>query len=180
MKIALGSSLRISLRWSPVDVQDVGRLAYLDGIAYLEYAPSFLTSGLELSPVHHRLGPGLIQPHDSASFEGLHGVFHDSLPDGWGRLLVDRRARQLGIEPSTLTPLDRLACVGLRGIGAIIYAPATDIWTDGESVLDLDKLAIDSQHVLEGNISDILDELGRVGGSPGGARPRKIQISATR
>ena len=174
MKITLGSSLKVFLHWSPEDVQAVGRLAYLDGIAYLEYDPSFLTSGMELSPVHHRLGPGLIRPHDPTAFEGLHGLFHDSLPDGWGRLLVDRRARQLGTEPSTLTPLDRLACVGLRGIGALTYAPATDIWADKKSVLDLDKLAIDSQHVLEGNISDILDELGRVGGSPGGARPKAL------
>jgi len=180
MKTTLGSSLKVFFHWSPEDVQAVGRLAYLDNIAYLEYDPSFLTSGMELSPVHHRLGPGLIRPHDPTVFEGLHGLFHDSLPDGWGRLLVDRRARQLGTEPSTLTPLDRLACVGLRGIGALTYAPATDIWADGKSVLDLDKLATDGQQVLEGNISDILDELGRVGGSPGGARPRKIQISATR
>lgn len=174
MKIASGSSLEVALHWSPVDVQSVGRLAYIDGVAYLEYASSFLTSGLELSPVHHKLGPGLIKPHDQASFEGLHGIFHDSLPDGWGRLLIDRRARQLSIEPSTLTPLDRLACVGFRSIGALTYAPATNIWIDGKPVLDLDKLAIDSQQVLKGNISDILDELGRVGGSPGGARPKAL------
>ena len=68
------------------------------------------------------------RPYDTDVFEGLHGIFNDSLPDGWGRLLIDRRARQLGIEPSTLTPLDRLACVGSNGIGALCYAPATEIW----------------------------------------------------
>ena len=27
-------------------------------------------------------------------FEGLHGLFDDSLPDGWGRLLLDREMDQ--------------------------------------------------------------------------------------
>jgi len=140
MKIAAGSPLQVSLHWSQDDVQPVGRLAYRNGVVYLEYDPQFLTSGLELSPVHHKLASGLMRSHDPACFEGLHGVFHDSLPDGWGRLLVDRRARQLNIEPATLTPLDRLACVGDRGIGALAYAPVTDIWADGKTNLDLDKL----------------------------------------
>jgi len=174
MKITPGLPLQVSLCWSPDDAQSVGRLAYRDGLAYLEYDPEFLASQLELSPVHHRLAPGLVRPHDPACFEGLHGVFHDSLPDGWGRMLVDRRARQLDIEPATLTPLDRLACVGTRAIGALSYAPVTDIWADGNSAIDLDRLAAESKMVLEGGISDVLLELGQVGGSPGGARPKAL------
>jgi hypothetical protein len=116
MKIAPATPLNVSLRWDNDDIQPVGRLAYRDQIAYLEFDQAFLRTGLELSPVHHKTIAGLQRPYDTKVFEGLHGIFNDSLPDGWGRLLLDRRARQLGIEPSTLTPIDRLACYPPKGI----------------------------------------------------------------
>ena len=174
MKMDRGTPLEVSLDWGANDIQPVGKLAYRDRIAYLQYDESFLATGLELSPMHHKADTGLLPPYDADVFEGLHGLFNDSLPDGWGRLLVDRRARQLGLEPATLTPLDRLACVGSRAIGALSYAPATDIWKESSDTLDLDKLATDAQSVLEGDVSDVISALGAVGGSPGGARPKAL------
>lgn len=47
------------------------------------------------------------------------GLFNDSLPDGWGRLLLDRKLRNRGFFPDHLTPLDRLRYVGLRGMGVL-------------------------------------------------------------
>ena len=155
-------------------MQPVGRLAFRNRIAYLQYDESFLEKGLELSPIHHRTGSELQSPHLADVFDGLHGVFNDSLPDAWGRLLVDRRARQLGIEPATLTPLDRLACVGSHGIGALCYAPAADVWEATGDSLDLDELAAGARSVLEGDVSDVISVLGRVGGSPAGARPKAL------
>ena len=174
MKIAPGTPLNMSLHWDTDDIQHVGRLAYRDQIAYLEFDQAFLRAGLELSPVHHKTSTGLQRPYDIEVFEGLHGIFNDSLPDGWGRLLIDRRARQLGIEPSTLTPLDRLACVGSSGIGALCYAPSIEVWKAGKDELDLDQLATDARMVLEGNIIEVLLALGQAGGSPGGARPKAL------
>jgi len=174
VKIAPGTALNVSLHWNDDDIQPVCRLAYRDRIAYLEYDEAFVRAGLNLSPVHHQTSGGLHRPYQTDVFEGLHGLFNDSLPDGWGRLLVDRRARQLGIEPATLTPLDRLACVGSNGIGALCYAPPIDIWEAGGDKLDLDKLAADSRLVLDGDVSDVLSALGRAGGSPGGARPKAL------
>ena len=174
MKIAPATPLNVSLHWDADTIQPVGRLAYRDQIAYLEFDPAFLKAGFELSPVHHRTQAGLQHPYDTKVFEGLHGMFNDSLPDGWGHLLINRRARQLGVEPSTLTPLDRLACVGSSGMGALCYTPATDVWETGKDNLDLDKLAADARRVLEGDISEVLLALGRAGGSPGGARPKAL------
>lgn len=173
MKITPGTPLDVTLRWSADDIQPVGRLAYRDRIAYLEYDEAFLKTGLELSPIHHKKSAGLHHPNDQV-FEGLHGVFNDSLPDGWGRLLVDRRARQLHIEPATLTPIDRLACVGSSGIGALCYAPSTKMWDAEDDTLDLDKLAADAKLVLNGDLSEVLSALERAGGSPGGARPKAL------
>ena len=174
MKIASGTALNVSLHWNDDDIQPVGRLAYRDRIAYLEYDEAFVRAGLNLSPVHHQTSSGLHRPYQTDVFEGLHGFFEDSLPDGWGRLLVDRRARQLGIEPATLTPLDRLAFVGSNGIGALCYAPSIDVWEASGNKLDLDKLAADSRLVLDGDVGDVLSALGRAGGSPGGARPKAL------
>jgi len=174
VKIAPGSPLEVSLCWGAGDTQHVGRLAYRDQLAYLEYTPEFLASGTELSPIRHRLSMKLEPAYQPHPFEGLHGVFNDSLPDGWGRLLVDRRAQQLGIEPATLTPLDRLACVGSNGIGALVYAPASDVWETSSQDLDLTELAADARQVLEGDVSEVISILGQAGGSPGGARPKAL------
>ena len=174
MRVAPGTPLHVSLRWGPRDEQRVGRLAWRDRVAWLEYDDAFLKSGLELSPVRHKVEPGLHTPYEAKVFEGLHGVFDDSLPDGWGRLLLDRRARQICIDPVRLTPLDRLACVGETGMGALIYAPAIDPWGKTGDAVDLDRLADGARCVLEGAVEDVISELGRAGGSPGGARPKAL------
>lgn len=174
MKIGKGTPLDVVMRWDAENVQSVGRLAYRDRATYLEYDMDFLKSSLEISPVFHKAREGLERPYRTDVFEGLHGVFNDSLPDGWGRLLLDRRARQLGIEPKSLTPLDRLACVGSAGIGALCYAPSVNAWDPGENSVDLDRLAEGSRMVLEGDASEVLSVLGRVGGSPAGARPKAL------
>ncbi|MDE1162020.1 MAG: HipA N-terminal domain-containing protein [Acidobacteriaceae bacterium] len=67
--------------------QKVGRLASRDRRILFEYDPGFLVSGIEVSPFKLPLQPGIITP-DTTIFEGLFGVFNDSLPDGWGRLLL--------------------------------------------------------------------------------------------
>src|SRR6218665_2361201 len=79
----------------------LGRLAFRDGITYFEYLPSFIQRGLEISPFRLPLKSGLFQ-FDYHLFEGLPGVFSDSLPDGWGRLLFDRFMRSKGVLPSDI------------------------------------------------------------------------------
>ena len=166
--------LNVNLRWDEDDVQSVGRLGYVNRVAHLEYDSDFQSSDVEISPIRHRIsvGSATTRPYDIALFEGLHGVFHDSLPDSWGRLLTDRRARELGIDPASLTPLERLAWVGDRGIGALCYEPAENVWNESDSALDLRALENDARNVLEGKASDVIAELGHLGGSPGGARPK--------
>lgn len=166
--------LNVTLRWREAEDTRVGRLAYRDGQAYLEFDEAFIRSGIQLSPLHHRAEPGLQPPKDRHVFEGLHGYLNDSLPDGWGRLLLDRRARQLGIDPASLTPLDRLACVGSSGMGALCYAPAVDPWDGADRELDLARLAANAREVLDGAVPELLTTLGKAGGSPGGARPKAL------
>lgn len=107
-------------------------------------------------------------------FDGLFGVFDDSLPDGWGRLLQGRRATTLGLSPATLSPLDRLAWVGDTGIGALAYRPELLADAVPEGHLDLDELARGSRAVLAGAAEEVLPALLRLGGSPHGTRPKVL------
>ena len=86
------------------------------------YDAAWLADGLELSPIE--------MPLRSAPYYGTHasshylcGLLSDSLPDGWGRLLLDRKLMNAGLNPCTLSPLDRLCFVGARGMGALSYEP---------------------------------------------------------
>ncbi len=148
----------------------VGDLALRDQQIYFEYDADFIRRGLALSPFQLPLKSGLQTSH-TRLFESLPGVFNDSLPDGWGRLLFDRAMRKRGILPQTLSPLDRLAYVGKSGMGALIYEPDHSEAVEGTGI-DLDWLAQQSQDVLEGGAEDVLDELLALNGSSAGARPK--------
>ena len=102
------------------------------------------------------------------------GVFNDSLPDGWGLLLMDRYFRQQDIDPIKITPLERLAYIGNRALGALSYEPSTDILFKWSSDINLESLATDCETVLHGKEDNVLPELIIAGGSPGGARPKVI------
>lgn len=80
MKIAI-KEIKVGLDFGS-GIQPVGRLAISNGIIYFEYDEEFLQSNLEISPIILPLQRGVIElPRDP--FEGLAGVFNDSLPDGW-------------------------------------------------------------------------------------------------
>ena len=150
----------------------VGRLATRERKIYFQYDRDFLEKGLEISPFRLPLQPGL-STFAPFLFEGLPGVFNDSLPDGWGRLLFDRFMRSQGIAPQTLTPLDRLVHVGLSGLGALTYEPDYSIG-EAKGTLNLDDLAHQSQEVLAGEAEEVLQELLALNGSSAGARPKAL------
>lgn len=156
------------------EIIPVGRLALRERIIYFEYHSDFISRGLPLSPFKLPLKPG-VQSFDNSLFGGLPGVFDDSLPDGWGRLILDRSLRAKDINPDTLSPLDRLAHVGNSGMGALTYEP---IQVEGaaktSSLIDLNILATQASKILEGATSKVLDELVALGGSSAGARPKAM------
>jgi len=172
MKIPSGTPLRVSLDFGS-GVLRVGRLAIIRGLTMLEYDPAFLATGVSLNPLNPAPAPGVIAPDSPRLFGGVHAIFADSLPDAWGDLLVRRRAAARGIVFEDLTVLDRLAIVGSRGMGALVYEPETDA-LDRTDAIDLDTFARESMEVLAGNATDILDTLVDLAGSSGGARPKVL------
>jgi serine/threonine-protein kinase HipA len=157
------------------DEIEVGELIRENRQIYFKYYVSFIDRGIEISPFKLKLSNEIfISPQKP--FEGLFGVFADSLPDGWGRLLLDRALTSKGISINQITPLDRLAYVGARGMGALTYKPAVDVDVQEFNIIELDTISTAVQQVLSGTSSEIIEELFNLGGSSGGARP-KIQVA---
>ena len=154
------------------EIQSVGRLAERNGIIYFEYDEDFVQNGVEISPFKLPLRNGVVEL-PSNPFEGLAGVFSDSLPDGWGRLLFDRMMRSQRISPSQISSLDRLAYVGLNGMGALVYEPDSSPPIIQEFI-DLDHLATQTEKILEGASGEVITELFALNGSSAGARPKAL------
>ncbi|MCL2391043.1 MAG: type II toxin-antitoxin system HipA family toxin [Oscillospiraceae bacterium] len=151
--------------------RQVGTLALYQGrLAAFEYDDSWLQSGFSISPFSLPLQKKLYIPRLDP-FDGLFGVFADSLPDGWGRLLVDRVLLRKQIDPYGVDTLNRLAIVGDSGMGALSYHPQHELQSE-ETRLEYDKMADECRKILESEYSEDLDELFRLGGSSGGARPK--------
>ena len=154
------------------EIQSVGRLAERNGIIYFEYDEDFVQNGVEISPFKLPLRNGVVElPSDP--FEGLAGVFSDSLPDGWGRLLFDRMMRSQRISPSQISSLDRLTYVGLNGMGALVYEPDSSPPII-QQFIDLDHLATQTEKILEGASGEVITELFALNGSSAGARPKAL------
>ncbi|WP_343728654.1 type II toxin-antitoxin system HipA family toxin [Duganella sp.] len=137
-----------------------------------EYAPEALRRDLELSPRHLPLRAGAFSgfpPHQHR----LPGLLADSLPDGWGILLMDRLFRKQGRPQSGISPLDRLAFISERGMGALSYVPPDPIQLTAEDI-QLRDLAMAAQTLIQGKDSAILKQLARLGGSPHGSRPKVL------
>lgn len=150
----------------------LGRLLLKNRTFFFEYDTEFIKTGFELSPFHLPLKSGVIRSTD-ATFKGLFGVFNDSLPDGWGRLLLDRRLRAIGIHPENLSPLDRLCLVGSSGIGALSYEPEHSVYFNSVTE-DLDAIAHEIQETLVYEKDQYLDHLIALSGSSLGARPKVL------
>lgn len=141
------------------------------------YDAAWLADGLELSPIE--------MPLRAAPYYGSHasshylcGLLSDSLPDGWGMLLMDRFFRRTISNTAPVNVLDRLAYIGDSAMGALSFEPQHDLSanTIDMSALTLAKLAAANQTILSGQDSDILAELIVIGGSPQGARPKALVL----
>ena len=154
----------------------VGTLAlYQSRLAAFSYSDEWLSSGFSISPFSLPLEKRVFIP-DWEPFGGVHGIFNDSLPDGWGRLLADRMLLREGISPDELSVLDRLAIVGSNGMGALTYEPESFFHETTSLSADYDELATECERILNSDLSEKdkenLDAIFAVGGSSGGARPK--------
>lgn len=160
--------VNVSFRFSPNRVVPVGTLYQNGRDSAFEYAKSFIAEKLNPAPFRLPVKVGVNIFDWSGGMETF-GLFEDSLPDGWGRRLVDVMFRKRNGRLPTV--LERLACVGSMGMGALAYEPEDDAafqYTE----FDLAAIASDAMNFESGLAEDVLPQVRRAGGSSGGARPK--------
>jgi serine/threonine-protein kinase HipA len=139
-----------------------------------EYSNDAKQRGLELSSYKLPLeGPQLrrnFPPHQL----DLPGPVYDSLPDGWGMLLMDRMFRRRGLTTARIGPLERLAYIGSNAMGAMTFEPVAPEGQEPAVHIPLEQLAAEVREVLHGEGGEFLQTLLLVGGSPQGARPKAL------
>lgn len=163
----------------------VGALAPEPRLGYyaFEYDPAFVRSGIELAPLTMPLSrasaPFLFSDLPEASFKRLPGMIADALPDDFGNLLIDAWMTREGIRKADITPLDRLAYMGKRGVGALEFHPAVRSGTKSKSsVIHLSRLVEAARRAVRGDLSTdhlakaALNQIIQVGTSAGGARAK--------
>lgn len=150
----------------------LGTLAHEGRVLLFEYSDEALEQGVELSPIYLKLRKAAY-----ADFPGtqdyLPGLIADALPDGWGRLLMDRCFQKNARELASISPLDRLAFISDRAMGALVFTPPDALSRDPEYHA-LRELAEGAQVVLAGQDTATLEQLALTGGSPHGARPKVL------
>jgi len=147
----------------------------LGGVAF-EYDRAFIDSGHQLSPFTLSLKSG-VQFRESPPSMRLPGLFEDSLPDQWGTRLMTEWFRRHGTPEHAITPLMRLAYVGRRAMGALVYTPEGDSNATPHGIT-LDDLYLAAAAAESGGIID-MESLVPLGSSVGGARPKALLAIAT-
>ena len=167
----------------------IGAVSLDDGqdVAAFQYDPDFAKSGIEISPLTMPLGdrvfrfPALPKP----TFHGLPGLLADSLPDKFGNALIDQWLANEGRSPGSFNAVERLCYTGMRGMGALEFAPALGSKPRSASKIDVDALVrlaselLTHRGNLQGTINDpgmkkALSDILLVGTSAGGARAKAV------
>jgi len=167
----------------------IGAVSLEEGVrvAAFQYDPAFLASGIELSPISMPLSGRVYQfpSLPQVSFHGLPGLLADSLPDKFGNALIDAWLATQGRRPENFNAIERLCYIGVRGMGALEFAPVKGPPLRRSAEVQVDELVELASQVLThrdslqlsfapGRRDDGLQELLRVGTSAGGARAKAI------
>jgi serine/threonine-protein kinase HipA len=167
----------------------IGAVSLEDGAraAAFQYDPAFAASAIQLSPLTMPLSPRVYQfaALPVESFHGLPGLLADSLPDRFGHALIDAWLATEGRSPESFSAVERLCYIGVRGMGALEYAPAVGPPLRRSARVRVDALVALASEVLThrdalrasfapGARHEGLEEILRVGTSAGGARAKAV------
>ena len=106
----------------------IGAVSWVDEreIGVFQYAPDFIRSGIQLSPLMMPLSefPYEFPALPRNTFWGLPGLLSDSLPDKFGNALIDAWLASQGRTVASFNPVERLCYIGSRGMGGLEFEPA--------------------------------------------------------
>jgi len=167
----------------------IGAVTWLEDreVGVFQYAPNFLPSGIQLSPLMMPLGefPYEFPALARITFKGLPGLIADSLPDKYGNAIIDAWLASQGRTAASFHPVERLCYVGSRGMGALEFQPATlgpptsKRLVKVANLVDLANQILDERGRIGGVFSgeddhETINDILRVGTSAGGARAKAI------
>lgn len=164
--------------------QTVGAISEVGGAYGFQYTPAWRRGGIELSPLLMPLSsrtsvfrfPGL----GRETFQGLPPMTADALPDRFGNSIIDAWLAADGIDRAQITPLDRLAYLGSRGMGALEFVPDRSPAAPVPTALELASLIETARAAVSGTLdddrhsADALRQIISVGTSAGGARAKAV------
>jgi serine/threonine-protein kinase HipA len=152
-----------------------------------QYDPSFIRSGIQLSPL---MMPLRALPYEfpalaKETFRGLPGLLADSLPDRFGNAVIDTWLASQGRTAASFNPVERLCFIASRGMGGLEYKPALRIPHSKTDEIDVARLVELSNKILDqraglGGVfsgdddKEAMEAILRVGTSAGGARAKAI------
>jgi len=154
-------------------------------LAYFVFNKDFLSSGLDvfpfLAPVNDSKTYLPIVGDKRKIYGGLPPFIADSLPDNWGNLVFEQWAKSKGLKNNDITPLDKLAFIGKRAMGALEYKPEMER-EDDDGCLAIDELAKLAEKIYSQRTdmsilpseSLTLQSLFEIGTSAGGRQPKAI------
>lgn len=158
----------------------IGTILSKNGIVYFEYDKGFVASNLEISPLKLPLTTsGVYTNNDDRYFEGLAGVFHDTLPDKFGTKVIERYFESKGIASSELNIIQKLMFVGDKSIGAITYKPVIHQMDEQKmnELIELQNFYNNAKKIVSGDAIEVVDEMLTFmdsAASAGGARAKAI------
>lgn len=168
---------------------DIGAVSWIEdrGLGVFQYAPDFIPSGIEVSPLEMplRASPYEFPDLHTDSFRGLPGLLADSLPDDFGNALINEWLASQGRAPRSMNPVERLCYTGTRGMGALEFQPAILQPASASKTLEIEKLVNLAQRTLQNRANlggvfrgeddrEAIENILRVGTSAGGARAKAI------
>jgi len=164
----------------------VGATALDPRLGYYVFAfdPAFARTGIDLAPLHMPLDaseqPFVFTDLPAATWFRLPPLIADALPDDFGNALIDRWLADRGVPRAGITPLDRLAYMGRRAMGALEFKPGRGPATRKPTAIALGELVGVARQAVTGrwrnddDTAAALRAILEVGTSAGGARAKAV------
>jgi|UniRef100_UPI004047F84C serine/threonine-protein kinase HipA len=170
--------------------QRVGAVAWdeQNGTASFEYAPEFVQTGLELSPIIMPAEASriyrFVDHRNTSTFKGLPGLLADVLPDKYGNTLINQWLVKNNRPANSINPVETLCFIGQRAMGALEFEPAIPK-DKGQSIrLEMNELIDITSKILSGRQEFLtnlqpeqeksLQTILKIGTSAGGARAKAL------
>jgi serine/threonine-protein kinase HipA len=152
------------------------------GSYVFEYYPDWIARGIELAPLHMPINRRrhVFAGLPEATFHRLPALLADALPDDFGNAIIDAWLARQGIRQNDVTPLDRLAYMSNRAMGALEFRPSRGPRQRVASAVEMSALVEGARSVLDERFAGdreteaAIQSLIHVGTSAGGARAKAV------